>query len=77
MGKSASKNIQSSGDTNVQIINSLENHSQFHEDHDIKLWIILALVVFLVLTKVYQILRDHNKKQTLKLARSVATLQQV
>ena len=54
MGKTQSRNVGSSGDAQVNIVNSLEDHSAAHESHEIKLWIILVAVMIQLLLLLYK-----------------------
>ena len=77
MGKQNSKPATISGDPQVAIINQLEQHSEAHTDHDVKLTIILALVGLLLVVKVYQCYKKHVARQALIAAKSVAVLNTV
>lgn len=77
MGKPNSKTVNLSGDPQVMIMNTLEAHSALHEDHDLKLSIILAAVVTQLLVTAYILWKKHTRRTALKAAKSVAALQQV
>lgn len=77
MGKTQSRTAQNTGDANVNIINHLEGHSEAHDSHEIKLWIILIIVLFLALKKVHETHVQCRKRNALSLARSVAALNEV
>lgn len=77
MGKSNSKIVNNSGDPQNVIINQLEEHSEHHTAHDLKLTVILVAVVLQFLLICYLLLKKHSRKQALKAARSVAQLQHV
>lgn len=63
MGNSKSKKATIDGDSNVNIINQLDHHSELHEDHDLKLWII---IFFNLLQILIMIVKWYNKKITKK-----------
>ena len=77
MGKTQSKAISQSGDPQVTVIQNQEVHTQMHEDHEIKLWIILALLCILVLFKIQSVYKKRERKTAIKAARSVAALSDV
>ena len=54
MGKSYSRSIENKGDAQVSVINTLENHSEAHDGHEVKLWTILALVIILLAFTVHR-----------------------
>ena len=74
MGKTQSRNVGSSGDAQVNIVNSLEDHSAAHESHELKLWIILVVVIAQLLILLYKQNQRAAKKRALKAAVSVAKL---
>lgn len=61
MGKQQSKSASSTGDSNVNIVNILEHHDMLHEEHAIKLWIILAINLLQLAIKLFK--WYHNKTQ--------------
>ena len=77
MGKSNSKNYKNTGDAQVDVLNKLEVHEEYHQENDTKLTLILIAVCVILALMVYQLYQRHAKKQAMKIARSVASLQQV
>lgn len=75
MGNNKSKTTQNSGDPQVQILNELAIHEEYHADHDFKLNVILALVGLQLAVMFYQLYKIHTKKQAMKAAKSVANIQ--
>lgn len=59
MGKPQSKSTSVNGDPQVNIINQLEEHSVLHEDHALKLWILLTLNIIQIAVTVY---KWHEKR---------------
>lgn len=74
MGKTQSKKVQVSGDPQVQILNQLDIHEELHNQHDLKLDIILVIVCIQLLITLYKLHKEHNRKQALKAAKTVADL---
>lgn len=74
MGKPNSKIAQNTGDPQVNILNHLELHEEFHQAHELKLTIILCVVIIQLVLTMYKMYRKYNRVQTLKIARSVANL---
>lgn len=58
MGKEQSKSASTSGDAHVNILNQIEENTERHNDHEIKLWILLAMNVAQI---VYKVFRWHQK----------------
>lgn len=77
MGKPNSKQVQNSGDPQVNILNKLDIHDSLHESHEIKLLLILLVVCVQLVITIYQLFKRHSRAQTLKLAKSIANLQTV
>lgn len=77
MGKSSSKPKITTSGTNVEINNILEQHQELHENHEFKLWLILALVTVQVVVLCYKELKQQSRKNAIKAAQSVANLQNV
>lgn len=65
MGKPQSKTAVS-GDSNVNIINQLEQHSEFHDDHNLKLWIIIVFNIAQVLFAIYKWNNKRVKRKAFK-----------
>ena len=77
MGKSNSKSFKNTGDAQVDIVNKLEVHEDYHVDNSIKINIILIVVILLLIVALYQWYRKHTRAQVMRVAKSVMTLQQV
>lgn len=77
MGKTWSKSSQNSGDPQVNIQNSLNVHEEWHEDHDFKLTVILCVVCAQLALALIHLYKQHTRAQAIKVAKSVATLQNV
>lgn len=43
MGKEQSKSASTSGDAHINILNQIEENNERHNDHELKLWVLLAL----------------------------------
>lgn len=74
MGNNKSKSPQNSGDPQVQILNQLELHEEYHVQNEIKLNIILALVTVQIVITVYKLYKEHARKQAIKAVKSIADL---
>lgn len=74
MGKTQSKKVQVSGDPQVQILNQLEIHEEVQIQHELKLNIILTLVAIHLLITLYKLYKEHQRRQAIKAAKSVAEL---
>lgn len=77
IGKPNSKTVNNRGDPQTIIINQLEEHTEWHASHELKLTVILVAVVFQFLITCYLLWKKQSRKQALKAARSVAQLQHV
>lgn len=78
MGKSASKpSATVTGDKDLTIINNQEIHSDFHEDHELKLNIIIVLVIIQLVFVVYKIWHKKVQKKTMQKIKSIADLDKV
>ena len=75
MGKTASESNQ--GDAQINIINELETHKISHDKAEIMIWIILICILFLSVTKIYEINKANAKKNAMKAAELVGALQRV
>lgn len=54
MGKEQSKSAATSGDVHINILNQLEEQAERHYDHEIKLWVLLALNIIQISYKVFR-----------------------
>lgn len=59
MGKPQSKESTNSGDAQVNIINEIQANNARHVNHEIKLWLLLALNLLQIL---YKIFNWHQKR---------------
>ena len=74
MGTSQSRSVHNSGDAQVNVINTLEGHTVAHDNHELKLWVILVAVIMQLLFLSYKEHQRAAKKRALKAAISVAKL---
>lgn len=78
MGKQQSKTTSISGDPQVNIVNQLEDHSILHEEHAIKLWILLALNIIQLSVTAYKWHAKHVRRRAFeKGCKSSETLSKV
>ena len=77
MGKTQSKSVKTSGDPQVNVLNALDFHSEWHEGHNYKLDIILAITLTHMLISMWTIYKSHARKQAIKAAKSVAELRTI
>lgn len=75
--KKSTPSAEIKGDKDTVIINTQELHSEHHEQHELKLWLILCLVSIQVMYLGYKILQKRIKRKTLKLAKSLNQLDTV
>lgn len=75
MGKTNSKPVNNSGDPQFLIQNQLETHAEMHESHDLKLTVIMVIVCLQLAITVYVMYKKHSRREALKVAKSVASLQ--
>ena len=77
MGNEQSSENNNVGDTQINILNKLENHSSKHDDHEIKLYIILIIVILQLSLTVYRIYKKFSKNQALKAAKTITKLEEI
>ena len=78
MGKTQSKSVENTGDAQITVIQQTqEAHSEDHQQHEILLWIVLAMVAIQLIIKLYEVYKKHERKLALKAARSVAAIAEV
>ena len=77
MGKTQSHSAQNTGNAQVNVINQLEAHSEAHEGHELKLWLILSLVVIQTAILLYKQYTKSMNRCALKAARSVIAVNHV
>lgn len=61
MGKTKSKAITQSGGAQVNILNQLAVHSEWHEEHEVKLTVIIMLVTLQLLITLWVLYKNHTK----------------
>lgn len=71
MGKSNSKTEQS-GDNNINIIEHLEQNENSHENHELKLWIILVVVILQLILVLRKILEKRWKRKGYEMGRAAS-----
>ena len=74
MGKTFSKDNHQSGETNIEITEHLEQNTDSHSAHEIKLWIIIFLLIVQMLLTAYKILKRKWKRQGFEHAKQLSTL---
>lgn len=62
------------GDQQVNVATSLETHTDFHESHTIKLWVLIAVAICVLLVLIGRIIKKNIKGQVVRAARSAATI---
>ena len=77
MGKTQSRSAQNTGDAQVSVINTLEAHSEAHEGHELKLWLILSLVALQTILMSYKYYIKSANKRAMKAARSIAGINNI
>ena len=74
MGKTFSKDNHQSGETNIEISEHLEQNTDSHSAHEIKLWVIIFLLIVQMLLTAYKILKRKWKRQGFDQAKQLSTL---
>lgn len=77
MGKTYSRNNENNGDPQVNIVNTLEGHSEAHNGHEAKLWIIIVLVGILLAIILNREYTRRVKKRAIVTAKSIARLEEI
>ena len=77
MGKSYSRNVENTGDAQVNIFNALETHSDAHAGHEVKLYTIIALLGILLAIILHREYTRRVKKRAIITAKSMARLDEV
>lgn len=72
MGKTISKNSQQEGNTNIEINEHIEQNNNAHDAHELKLWLIIALLCIQLAIKAHSILRRKWKRQGFEKARALS-----
>lgn len=65
------------GDKDVTIINTQELHSQFHDEHLVKITIILVIVSVQMLMVAYKIWHKRVRRNAIKKVQSIADREEV
>ena len=73
MGKTFPKDNHQSGETNIEISEHLEQNTDSHSAHEIKLWVIILLLTAQLLLTLYKILKRKWKRQGFNQAKQLAT----
>lgn len=75
--KSSPENNQD-GDLNVNIVNTQEQHTNLHLDHEQKLWLITVIVIIQLALTIYKLITKRARKRAVKsVSRSMANLAEV
>lgn len=70
MGTETSKQAEITGDAQVNIINQLQTGAEHHEQHEVKLDIVLGIVVALLMLKLYELYKKNINEKAAKRARA-------
>ncbi|XP_058827641.1 uncharacterized protein LOC131687569 [Topomyia yanbarensis] len=74
MGKTQSRGVQNAENAQVNVVNTLDSHTDAHDAHELKLWIILVAVLAQLFVIIYREHQRSTKKRAMKAALSVAKL---
>ena len=78
MGKTSSKsNVVHNADPQIRIEYKQELHSEYHEDHAVKINILLVLVGLNLVIVIYQIWHKRVQRKVAKKVQSIANLDKV
>ena len=77
MGKSYSRNVENEGNPQVSIINALEEHGNYHNEHELKLWAIIVMLGILLGINMHTLYASRRRKQAVRSARSLARVDDV
>lgn len=78
MGKTNSKSdVVHNADPQIRIVNNQEIHSEFHEEHAIKLNIVLVVVSAQLILVVYKMWRRRVQQKAIRKIKSIAELDKV
>lgn len=70
----SSPSAKNSGDGDNIIMNTQEIHTEMHDAHELKLWIILCLISLQVFYTAFKVMQKHIKRKTMKMAESTTNL---
>ena len=65
------------GDAQINIVNTLNSHSEKHYNHELKLYLILFVVTLQLILTLYKIYKNFYRRQALKAAKTVSALNEV
>lgn len=72
MGNTKSKTSQNTGDhPQVQILDQLKVHEEYHSLHEMKLNIILVILLIQIVITIVRIFKEQSKKHALRVAKSI------
>lgn len=78
MGNRKSKpSAEVNGDKDVTIINNQEVHSDYHEEHSVKLNIILVIVILQLMFVMYKVWHKRVQRKAFRKAQSIADIDKV
>lgn len=81
MGTTESKDqkeeVKQLGDQQVTVIENQQIHTEYHTQHDVKLWVILVVTTVLLVLKILKTVCRYCKKQALKAAGTVSKVQNI
>ena len=77
MGKSSSKSLKNTGDAQIEIVNSLEEHTAYATENNVLLWVICVVVILLLLAELEARHKRSKQKQALQTAKSIVALTDV
>ena len=77
MCRSYNRHTAVTGDAQDNVINTLEKHSLDHEEHDWKLWLILALVVVKLIIILWKEYKAAMRRQAIRAVNQRASTQNI
>lgn len=69
--KSTAAKVETAGDKDVTIIANQELHTIYHDEHEIKLWLILIIVLIQLLLVFYKLLQRRERRRAFKSRRNL------
>lgn len=75
--RKSSPSAEIKGDKDLTIINTQELHSQFHEEHSVKITIILVIVTIQMLLAAYKVWHKRVRRNAIRKVQSVADIEKV
>lgn len=74
----SSPKTEQSDDSDVDIINTKELHTDLHLDHELKLWVVIILISLQFTVTAYKLIaKRERKKEARMMAKSIAHLNEV